>query len=111
MADNDKRDTELMRAMQQQDHLPLHAVFAELADLYHQKNPGTRNLDLAALLGTRPQAVSQWKSGSDARRRPPWSAVLLLAHLCRRQVLVHPAGIKLQRIRPWKHDEASAEDS
>lgn len=104
----DTRDTHLLRQLQQDDHLPLHDTFAQLADLYHKKNPGSRNIDLAALLGTRPQAVSQWKSGSDPRRRPPWSAILLLAHICRRQVLIHPAGIRLQRIRSWKHDSDAA---
>lgn len=81
----DTRDTHLLRELQQPDgELPLHAVFNELAELWHGKNPGMRNKDLAALLGTRPQALSQWKSGSDPRRRPPWSAIVLLCHLTRR---------------------------
>ena len=101
----EQRDKALMIQMQSQDHLPVYGIFNELAQLWHDKNPGTRSKDLAALLGTRPQAVSQWKTGSDPRRRPPWSAILLLAELCRRQILIHPAGIKLQRYRSWKHEK------
>lgn len=99
----DTRDTALLRALQRTGELPLHDLFSELAELWHTRNPELRNKDLAALLGTRPQAVSQWKSGSDPRRRPPWSAIVLLLHLTKRQLTVHPAGVRLTPLRRWKH--------
>lgn len=103
----DKRDTELVAFLNTDSKfLPMHDVFKELVEIYQSKT-GLTNKDVAALLNTRPQAVSQWKSGTDKKRRPPWSAIMLLCHLCRRQILVHPAGVKLQRIRPWQHDEES----
>lgn len=91
--------TTLLRSLQAGEELSLHAAFRELAEEYHRRNPGTRNLDLANLLGTRPQAVSQWKSGSDPRRRPPWSAILLLCELTRKQITITPAGVKVARLR------------
>lgn len=95
----DPAHTDLLRSLQSGEELALHDIFRELAEEYHKRNPGTRNLDLAALLGTRPQAVSQWKSGSDPKRRPPWSAILLLCELTKRQVTITPAGARLGRLR------------
>jgi hypothetical protein len=95
-------NTALLRQLQGGEDLPLYAAFRELAEEYHRRNPGTRNVDLANLLGTRPQAVSQWKSGSDPRRRPPWSAIMLLCELCKRQITVTPSGVRVARLRRSK---------
>ena len=75
--------------------LPISEQFAELADKYHQLNPDARNLDLAVLLNTRPQSLSQWKTGSDPSRRPPWHAVLLLLYLCDCHIVIKPSGISV----------------
>lgn len=91
--------TALLRSLQSGEDLSLHAAFRELAAEYHKKNPGTRNVDLAGLLGTRPQAVSQWKSGSDPGKRPPWSAILLLCELCKKQITITPGGVRVARLR------------
>ena len=91
-------DAQLLRELQGGQDLPLVEVFAELAAEWHRRNPGTRSKDLAALLGVRPQLCSQWKTGTDDRR-PPWSAIILLCHLCRRQVVVRPDGVHLSQLR------------
>lgn len=91
-------DAQLLRELQVGGDLPLTEVFAELAVEWHKRNPGTKSKDLAALLGVRPQLCSQWKTGTDGRR-PPWSVIVLLCHLCRRQVVVRPDGIHLAQLR------------
>jgi hypothetical protein len=93
-----QHDAQLLRELQAGEDLPLVEVFAELAAEWHRRNPGTRSKDLAALLGVRPQLCSQWKTGTDDRR-PPWSAIVLLCHLCRRQVVVRPDGLHLAQLR------------
>lgn len=93
------QETALLRELQAGGEINRFAVFSELADEYHRRNPGTYNKDLAALLGERPQTVSQWKSGSDPRRRPTWKAIVLLLHLCKRKLEVTPAGVVLKRHR------------
>jgi hypothetical protein len=95
----DTADTDLLRTLQAGGELPLHQLFAELAGLWHKRNPDARSKDLAALLGTRPQALSQWKSGSDPSKRPPWNAMLLLCELCKRQIVITPAGARLAQLR------------
>lgn len=95
----DPSHTTLLRHLQAGGELPLHALFNELAQLWHARNPDARSKDLAALLGTRPQALSQWKSGSDPSKRPPWSAILLLCELCKRQIAITPAGARLAQLR------------
>lgn len=89
----------LLRELQTGGELPLHALFNELAMLWHARNPNARSKDLAGLLGTRPQALSQWKSGSDPSKRPPWSAIVLLCELTKRQVVITPAGARLAQLR------------
>ena len=93
-----QHDAQLLRELQGGQDLPLVEVFAELAAEWHRRNPGTRSKDLAALLGVRPQLCSQWKTGTDDRR-PPWSAIVLLCQLCRRQVVVRPDGVHLAQLR------------
>lgn len=105
----DPNDTTLLRSTQHDNELPLHQLFDELAQLWHTKNPESKSKDLAALLGTRPQNLSQWKSGSDPRRRPPWSAILLLCHLCRRQIVITPAGARVAPLRARKVQDEAAE--
>lgn len=95
----DPSHTTLLRHLQTGGELPLHALFAELAQLWHARNPEARSKDLAALLGTRPQSLSQWKSGSDPSKRPPWSAIVLLCELCKRQIVITPAGARLAQLR------------
>lgn len=95
----DPSHTTLLRSLQAGGELPLHELFAELAQLWLERNPEARGKDLAALLNTRPQALSQWKSGSDPTKRPPWSAIVLLCELCKRQVVVTPAGARLTPLR------------
>lgn len=95
----DPADTALLRTLQAGGELPLHQLFAELAQLWRDKNPEAKSKDLAALLGTRPQSLSQWKSGSDPSKRPPWSAILLLCELCKRQIAITPAGARLSQLR------------
>ncbi len=91
--------TTLLRSLQEGEDLSLHAAFSELVEEFHRRNPGTRNKDLAALLETRPQALSQWKSGSDSGKRPPWSAILLLCELTKRQITITPGGVRVARLR------------
>jgi hypothetical protein len=95
----DPAATELLRTLQAGGELPLHELFDELAELWHSRNPDARSKDLAALLGTRPQSLSQWKSGSDPSKRPPWSAIVLLCELCKRQIVITPAGARLAQLR------------
>jgi len=102
MPEIDMQKTELMRELQSGGELPLHSVFRELTGLWHKKNPEMRSQDLAALLGTRPQALSQWKTGSDKSKRPPWSAIVLLCELTRRQIVITPAGMRLVQLRSKK---------
>lgn len=93
-------NTALLKELQaSRNSLKLWPVFKQLADEWHKRNPGTTNKDLAALLCTRPQAVSQWKSGSDSRRKPPWYAILLLCELNKKQITITPGGIKVLRLR------------
>ena len=91
-------ESALLRSLQSGDELPLVELFAELSTEWHQRNPGTRNKDLAALLGVRPQMCSQWKSGTD-NRRPSWFAIMLLCQLCRKQVVIRPDGVHLAQLR------------
>jgi hypothetical protein len=91
-------DVQLLRELQGGGTLPLVQAFADLAAEWHQRNPGTRSKDLAALLGVRPQLFSQWKTGTDGRV-PPWSALLLLCHLCRKQLVIRPDGVYLGQLR------------
>jgi len=95
----DPMNTTLLRRLQAGGELPLHELFAGLAQLWHARNPEARSKDLAALLDTRPQALSQWKSGSDPSKRPPWSAVVLLCELVKRQIVITPAGARLAQLR------------
>lgn len=96
--DDTPHDAQLLRELQAGQELPLVEVFAELATEWHRRNPGTRSKDLAALLGVRPQLCSQWKTGTDGRR-PPWHVIVLLCHLCRRQLVVRPDGVHLAQLR------------
>ena len=95
----DPQHTTLLRSLQAGEDLSLHEAFSTLVEEYHRRNPGTKGKDLAALLGTRPQALSQWKSGSDSGKRPPWSAILLLCELTRKQITITPAGVRVARLR------------
>ena len=106
----DSKDTELLRVLREGGEIPFFRLFRELAEEWHKRNPGARNLDLAALLDTRPQAVSQWKSGSDPRRRPPWSAMVLLSYLCKKQIVITPAGARLARLRRDRKNESETQD-
>ena len=94
----DAARTELLRSLASGGELGLCQVFAELSVEWHRRNPGTRSKDLAALLGIRPQVCSQWKTGTDGRR-PTWEAIVLLLHLCKRQVVVRPDGVHLAQLR------------
>jgi hypothetical protein len=96
--DDEVHEAQLLRELQAGHELPLVEVFAELAAEWHRRNPGTRSKDLAALLGVRPQLCSQWKTGTDGRK-PPWSVIILLCQLCRRQVVVRPDGVHLAQLR------------
>jgi len=91
--------TTLLRHLEAGGELPLHDLFAQLAQLWHRRNPDARSKDLAALLGTRPQSLSQWKSGSDPSKRPPWRAIVMLCELCKRQIVITPAGARLAQLR------------
>jgi len=97
-AEDTTHDAQLLRDLQAGQELPLCGLFAELAAEWHKRNPGTRSKDLAALLGVRPQLFSQWKTGTDGRK-PPWSVIVLLCELCRRQVVVRPDGVHLAQLR------------
>ena len=94
----DPESTSLMREMQDSTRLDLFGIFQELSQDWLRRNPGKTGRDLAALLDARPQAVSQWRTGSDAQRRPPWGAILRLCHLCKKQVTISPRGIRLARL-------------
>ena len=95
-------DTLLLRELISGGELPLHGLFRELALLWHKKNPDSKSQDLASLLGTRPQALSQWKTGSDKSKRPPWSAIILLCQLTRRQIVITPGHARLAQLRKKK---------
>lgn len=98
----DLNDTALLRELVSGGDLPLHALFRELAGLWHKKNPDAKSQDLAALLGTRPQSLSQWKTGSDKSKRPPWSAIILLCQMTRRQIVITPGSARLAQLRKRK---------
>jgi len=98
----DPERTALLRELQSGGELPLHSLFHELTTLWHKKNPDSRSKDLAAILGTRPQALSQWKTGSDKSKRPPWNALVLLCELTRRQIIITPSGARLAQLRKKK---------
>ena len=91
--------TKLLRDLSTGEEMRLHDLFRELATLWHSKNPDARSKDLASLLGVRPQAVSQWKSGSDPTKRPNWRSIILLCELTRRKIVISPAGIELIHLR------------
>lgn len=99
----DPEQTVLLRNLQAGGELPLHAIFKELAELWLHRHPNMRSTDLAAMLCTRPQALSQWKTGSDPSKRPPWSAIVLLCELTSRQVVITPAGMVLKQLRRRKN--------
>ena len=91
--------TKMLRDLNNGEDMRLHDLFRELALLWHSKNPEARSKDLAFLLGVRPQAVSQWKSGSDPTKRPNWRSIILLCELTRRKIVISPAGIELIHLR------------
>ena len=99
---DDNQDDALLDCLNSGGELPRFAIFKELADEWHKRHPGKRNIDLSELLGARPQAVSQWKSGSDPRRRPPWRAIITLCSICRKQVVITPDGVSIKRLRKSK---------
>jgi len=93
----DPNRSALLRELNHGGKLPVHSAFAELAWLYADANPeASKNRDLARILGAREQSVSQWKTGSDPSKIPPWSAILLLCALVDTEIRITPAGITVE---------------
>ena len=84
--------------------LPMNALFAHLRDAWMERgsDDGERRTTsrLAKLLGTIPQRVSQWATGSDATRGdPPWWVILSMCEMLNLEIRINADEVAVVRRR------------
>ena len=75
--------------------LPRREIYKSLRNKWFKKT-GKSNVDLADLIGVRPQVASTYATGTDGRT-PPWTAILALCAELGMEILLTPNEIKIQK--------------
>lgn len=74
--------------------LPRREIYKSLRNKWFKKT-NKSNIDLANLIGVRPQVASTYATGTDGRT-PPWTAILLLCEELGLEIVLTPKEIKIQ---------------
>ena len=69
-------------------------IFAILRQQLFVKDPELTNRKLAAFLDVAPQHCSLFATGND--RQAPWWAILKLAHLLNKEIVLSPHGVDIR---------------
>lgn len=79
--------------------IPVHDLFREIRSRWLEKNPGATSIDLAERFGVHKQSISQWATGSDKTKQPPWWVMLSLCRDLNLEVRLADDGVRLMRKR------------
>ena len=82
--------------------IPVHQIFRDLRSRFFEKNKGSTSLELAARFGVHKQTLSQWATGTDPSKRPPWWCILSLASDLNLEVRLADDGARLVQKRRKK---------
>lgn len=75
--------------------LPRREIYKSLRNKWF-KQTGKSNVELANLIGVRPQVASTYATGTDGRT-PSWNTILKLCHELELEILLTPEQIKIQK--------------
>ena len=74
--------------------LPRREIYKSLRNKWFKKTKKS-NIELAELIGVRPQVASTYATGTDGRT-PSWTVILALCHELELEILLTPKEIKIQ---------------
>ena len=74
--------------------LPRRQIYKSLRTKWFKKT-NKSNVELARLIGVRPQVASTYATGTDGRT-PPWTAILLLCEELNLEIVLTPKEVKIQ---------------
>lgn len=74
--------------------LPRREIYKSLRNKWFKKTQKS-NIELAELIGVRPQVASTYATGTDGRT-PSWTVILALCHELQLEILLTPKEIKIQ---------------
>ena len=73
--------------------IDMNFLFSQLVSMWCDKT-GKKQSSLASILGMTPQSISQWKTGTNARR-PPWGVLMVLLSATKTSILINENGAKI----------------
>tara|TARA_Y100000593_G_scaffold95131_1_gene200547 strand:+ start:72259 stop:72531 length:273 start_codon:yes stop_codon:yes gene_type:complete len=73
--------------------IDMNFLFSQLVSMWCDKT-GKKQSGLASILGMTPQSISQWKTGTNARR-PPWGVLMVLLSATKTSILINENGAKI----------------
>ena len=73
--------------------LPMNKIFSELISIWCEKT-GKKQSSLSKILNINPQSISQWKTGTNARR-PPWGIIMVILSSTGKSLIINKSGYQI----------------